>query len=121
MTQGPMKRIPTHSIGISQGDETLFSDFENGGQMWTGKGTRESRKNIVFSTAYRTAPTVQASMSLWDIDGSKVMRADVAAENVSEIGFDLVFRTWGDTRVARVRVAWMAIGELPDDDQWELY
>jgi hypothetical protein len=32
----------------------------------------------------------------------------------------MVFQTWGDTKVARVRIAWMAIGELSDDDLWDV-
>ena len=32
------------------------------------------------------------------------------AEGISPEGFEIVFRTWGDTKVARVRVAWQAIG-----------
>ena len=35
-------------------------------------------------------------------------------------GFALVFRTWGDTRVARVRATWMAIGPVRDDDTWDV-
>ena len=54
------------------------------------------------------------------MDAATVIRADIGAEAVTEDGFDLVFRTWGDTRVARVRIGWMAIGELSDDDDWEL-
>jgi hypothetical protein len=32
----------------------------------------------------------------------------------------IVFRTWGDTRVARVRADWLAIGALPHEDDWEI-
>jgi len=32
-----------------------------------------------------------------------------------------VFRTWGDTRVARVRASWTAFGELPYGEEWDLY
>ena len=48
-------------------------------------------------------------------------RADITAENITERGFHLVFRTWGDTRVARVRADWMAIGAVKSEDDWELY
>jgi len=50
-----------------------------------------------------------------------VIRADVSTDKITGIGFELVFRTWGDTRIARVRAAWMAIGELAHADDWELY
>ena len=42
------------------------------------------------------------------------------AETVNPEGFVIVFRTWGDTRVARIRADWIAMGELPDDDAWDV-
>jgi hypothetical protein len=116
-----MKRLATQRIGIDQGDDVLFSDYEDGGEMWTGEGPRERRKPVSFSERYRTVPAVHCSLAMWDVDHAHNVRADVTAENVSETGFDLVFRTWGDTRVARARVGWMALGELSSDDDWELY
>lgn len=116
-----MKRLRNHLIGIEQGNTVLFSDFEDNGEMWTGRGQRERRRRIKFSENYRSPPAVQTSVSLWDMDAATVIRADITAETVTEEGFDLVFRTWGDTRVARVRIGWTAIGELSDEDDWELY
>lgn len=116
-----MKRLQNHLVGVDQGDVTLFSDFKDGGEMWTGLGARERRRAIRFSSVYRRPPAVQTSVSLWDVDTSPHMRADVSAENVTVQGFDIVFRTWGDSRVARVRVAWTAIGELSHNDDWDLY
>ncbi|MGR3509566.1 MAG: H-type lectin domain-containing protein [Sulfitobacter sp.] len=116
-----MKRINGNSVGIDSGEKVLFSDFENGGEMWTGSGPRERRNRIEFSARYKEIPTVQASLALWDVDNATVMRADIRCENISEDGFDLVFRTWGDTRIARVRAAWMSIGPLSQKDDWDLY
>ena len=107
-----MKKLRSHLIGVDSGDVVLFSDYENGGDMWTGEGQRERRKQIAFSEAFKSPPSVQVSLSLWDVDAATVMRADIAADKVTEAGFDMVFRTWGDTRVARVRMAWSAIGEF---------
>ncbi|MEM1101782.1 MAG: H-type lectin domain-containing protein, partial [Pseudomonadota bacterium] len=56
-----------------------------------------------------------------DMDNAANSRADVRAEAVTVSGFELVFRTWGDTRVARVRANWTAIGELRQADEWDLY
>jgi len=89
--------------------------------MWTGRGQRERRRRISFSEPFRTEPSVQVSISMWDVDTASALRADVVAETITNDGFDLVFRTWGDTRVARVRVAWMAMGELRQADEWDLY
>ena len=115
-----MKRLKSHLLGIDQGDTALFSDFENDGEMWIGSGQRERRRRVIFTEPFHNPPVVQAVVSLWDMDASTVIRSDVAAEEVTEKGFDLVFRTWGDTRVARIRIGWTAIGELSDDDDWDV-
>ena len=54
------------------------------------------------------------------IPGAHYLRADLTVEHVTVSGFDLVFRTWGDTRIARLRVDWMAIGAMRDDDDWDV-
>jgi len=116
-----MKRFTTHPIGIEQGDVVLFSDFEDGGEMWTGKGPRERRQPVVFEDQFRDAPIVQVSVSLWDVDTASAVRAEVIAQNVTREGFDIVFRTWADSRIARIRVAWTAIGAISYEDDWDLY
>ncbi|TKZ21023.1 hypothetical protein FAP39_07865 [Shimia litoralis] len=113
-----MKRLQNHLIGVEQGDVPLFADFEDGGEMWTGTGPRERRKKIKFSEEFKTPPSIQVGLSLSDMDSGPHHRAEVTAENVGRRGFDLVFRTWGDSRVARVRMSWFAIGELAHDDDW---
>lgn len=115
-----MKRLRSHLIGIDQGEVTLFSDFEDGGEMWTGTGPRERRRPVWFSQKFRGVPAVQVTVSLWDVDTDSAVRAELTAENVTDARFEVVFRTWLDTRVARVRVAWTAIGELADDDDWDI-
>ncbi|MGH1577830.1 H-type lectin domain-containing protein [Planktotalea sp.] len=116
-----MKRIRSHLFGIDQGEHVMFSDYENDGKMWSGSGTRQRKKTIVFSEPFADTPSVQVSMSLLDLDKDTNVRADAQAKNVSTTGFDLIFRTWDDTRVARVRLSWIAMGALIDDEGWELY
>ena len=116
-----MKRLRNHLIGVDQGDPILFADFNDGGEMWTGQGPRERRMAVSFAEVYRNPPAVHLSISLWDVDAATVVRSDISAENVTPEGFEIVFRTWGDTKVARVRVSWMAIGELVDQEEWQLY
>lgn len=115
-----MKRIGSGSVGIQQGSRVLFSDFADGGAMWTGQGDRESRHVITFKEAFDQPPAVMVSISMWDIDNKHNSRADITAERVTLKGFDLVFRTWADTRVARVRADWMAIGAVKSDDDWDV-
>lgn len=116
-----MKRIVNNPVGILQGSRVLFSDFADDGPMWTGSGARESRHPIRFSQSFAQVPAVMVSISMWDLDRETNIRADISAEKITEKGFEVVFRTWGDTRVARIRADWTAIGALPDEDVWDLY
>ncbi|MBY6003687.1 H-type lectin domain-containing protein [Salipiger bermudensis] len=116
-----MRRLNASLIGIDQGEVEVFSDFADGGDMWTGSGARERRRAVRFSEPFRAPPSVQLTLTLWDMDHSANIRADLQAENVSETGFEMVFRTWSDSRIARVRMAWLAIGELGSEEDWELY
>lgn len=115
-----MRRLNSHLVGIDQGSIMLFSDFEDGGKMWTGEGPRQTRKKIKFSDTYAEIPSVTVTISLWDLDQKSNQRADISAENVTADGFEIVFRTWDDTRVARVRADWMSIGALSDDELWDV-
>ena len=116
-----MRRLNSGIVGVDHGETVMFSDFEDGGQMWRGDGPRQSRETVRFSASFKTPPHVQVSISMWDISNKSNIRADVQAEKITTDGFEIVFRTWSDTQVARIRVAWTAIGELPYDDDWELY
>ncbi|MEW2917455.1 H-type lectin domain-containing protein [Ruegeria sp. ANG10] len=115
-----MKTFQTHPIGIDQGEAVLFSDFADGGEMWTGEGPRERRSAITFSQPFRTAPVVQIGVSLWDVDTSSALRAEVTTADITPEGFIAVFRTWSDTRIARIRVTWTAIGEVAHEDDWDI-
>ncbi|NOD88990.1 hypothetical protein GS649_11590 [Ruegeria sp. HKCCD4318] len=115
-----MKKFLTHPIGIDQGEDVLFSEFAEGGEMWTGQGPRERRTPIQFKEPFRTPPIVQIGISLWDVDTSSALRAEVQAENITTEGFEAVFRTWSDTRIARIRASWTAIGEVAHTDDWNI-
>ncbi|KIC12222.1 ATP synthase [Leisingera sp. ANG-M1] len=115
-----MKRLRNPRTGIHQGDAEVFSDFEDGGEMWTGSGPRERRRAVLFDEAFASPPAVHVSVSLWDMDTSAPFRAELVAENVTCDGFEIVFRTWADSRAARLRASWLAIGELPHADDWDV-
>lgn len=115
-----MQIINSTRLGIAQGAVDLFSDFDTGGEMWVGEGARERRQWISFEQPFSAPPAVHVSLTLWDIDSTHNVRADLAAETVSVTGFDAVFRTWKDTRVARVRISWLALGPVSDDDFWDV-
>ncbi|KAA9008264.1 H-type lectin domain-containing protein [Histidinibacterium aquaticum] len=115
-----MKKLRNHLIGIDSGEEAMFEDFRDGGPMWSGEGPREARREVRFSESYRAPPSVQVALTMWDIAAGANARADVGVEAVTPEGFTIVFRTWGDSRIARVRVGWQAIGELRYSDDWEV-
>ncbi|WP_108482887.1 H-type lectin domain-containing protein [Oceaniglobus ichthyenteri] len=116
-----MRRLETRTLGVEQGSLVLFSDYVDNGAMWTGTGAREIQREIRFSESFRDDPVVQVSMSMWDMDQSTNPRADLSFDRVSPDGFWIIFRTWGDTRIARVRADWTAMGPLKGPDEWELY
>lgn len=115
-----MHKLESNVIGIDQGDVVLFSDFEHDGEMWTGDGPRKTRMAVPFSEAYIAKPVVYVSVSMLDASNGTNTRFDVQAEDITNKGFDIVFRTWGDTKVARCRVAWQSLGAVRADDVWEL-
>ncbi|WP_281968538.1 H-type lectin domain-containing protein [Roseovarius nanhaiticus] len=116
-----MKRIDTKLMGIDQGETVLFSDFEKGGAMWTGEGERTRRHSIRFTERFRALPAVHCALSMWDIDSGTNARVEISAEKITQDGFEVVFRTWADTHIARARVRWMAIGEVSSEEDWDLY
>lgn len=114
------KIVLTGTIGVQQGSRVLFSDYITDGPMWAGQGDRESRHLITFKDAFLAPPAVIVGISLWDTDHMANMRADLSAELVTATGFQLVFRTWGDTRIARLRADWTAVGALRDEELWDV-
>ena len=108
-------------LGIEDGEIILFSDYEHDGPMWSGTGPREVRKPVVFKAPFSVPPSVRVWLTMVDISNEGNVRMDVQAEAVNAQGFAAVFRTWGDSKIARVRVAWQAIGELRQADDWDVY
>lgn len=115
-----MRRFRNHLIAAQQGSRVLFSHFEDGGAMWTRSGQREVRTRVTFDQPFRSIPVIVTGLAMFDIADGANLRVDLGHEGVDETGFDLVFRTWGDTRVARARADWTALGEMGHDDDWEI-
>ena len=115
-----MLRITEGRLAVQQGTETLFSDFASDGPMWTGEGQRERRVAVRFATAFRAAPVVHVALAMLDLDGQRNHRTEILAEAIGPAGFEIVFRTWGDSRIARARASWLALGEVAADDLWEV-
>jgi hypothetical protein len=115
-----MQVLSSHPVAVDRGALVLFSDFEDGGAMWASDGPRLVRRTVSFSRPFRAPPAVLVSLEMWDFDTNPNARGDLSAEAVTETGFDLVFKTWGDSRIARIRAGWIAIGAVANDDDWEV-
>jgi hypothetical protein len=115
-----MRRIRSHLVGVAQGEVALFSDFESDGPMWKGEGQRRVRHVVTFDEAFVEPPVVRVWLTMWDIANSATSRADIATSDIRRESFAIAFTTWGDTRIARARAGWLAIGPLRSDDDWEV-
>lgn len=115
-----MKKLNAHRIGVDTGIAHLFSDFAEGGEMWSGEGERKISVEIEFSEPFLTAPAIHTGFSLWDMSNDSNTRVDLKTDNITETGFTIIFTTWGDTKVARMRANWMAIGEVQNDEIWDV-
>ena len=70
----------------------LFSDFEDGGDMWSGQGDRERWMPVEFSEPFKSVPTVFITLELLDLHSGANHRTVTVAENVTHTGFDAVLR-----------------------------
>ena len=115
-----MQHLTNTHICIDQGDLMLFSHFDTDGPMWVGDGDRRLRVPVQFSQPFRRPPAVHISISMWDLNAAENARGDLRADDVTRYGFIAHFNTWGDTKIARLRARWMAIGEMRFDDDWDV-
>lgn len=98
----------------------LFSHFDSDGEMWAGKGERSIRHRVQFNIEFMKSPIVQIAITFMDADSNQHLRYMLIADNVSKNNFDIVFKTWSDSRFARVWVNWTAIGEKRDPQMWDV-
>lgn len=115
-----MRKFIGHAIGLEQGEVVLFSDFQDDGPMWRGEGEREVVKSVEFSEKYDDAPAVTLAIAMCDMSNDAYMRFDMCAVDVTAQGFKIRFSTWGDTKIARVRVHWQSIGSVNNEDAWDI-
>ena len=115
-----MIKLYSAVIGIDQGTTVLFSDFKDEGDMWSGKGSRARSTPVTYSEAFRDGPVITVSLDLFDFSNNTNLRYEITAENITTSGFDIVFKTWGDTKIARARANWTAIGPVNGEGDWDV-
>lgn len=116
-----MRRISSHQIGIDSGQRVLFDHFSYPSEMWTGSGARKTFLAITFSEPFLEPPDVTVHATMIDQHQGTNLRLDIRAEDVTENGCTLVAEVWQDTRIARLRLSWRAIGPIADPDElWDV-
>ncbi len=114
-----MTKILSSALAMDQGNVLIFSDLEDGGDMWTGKGDRSRTARVIFTEQFRERPMVSFAIKMIDADQSVNLRYDLILEDVSATGFDIRMKTWGDTKIARASINWSAIGAAFGDGDWD--
>ena len=88
--------------------------------MWAGTGERAVRHKVAFENGFQEKPVVQLSITLMDADSNQHLRYSLNVEKITKNEFEVVFKTWSDSRFARVWVSWTAYGQVPDPDMWDV-
>lgn len=115
-----MRKLHRGVSAIADGEALLFSHFADGGEMWTGQGERTVSRELRFDGAFLEPPAVRLWVALWDVCNEANLRLDLRADNIGCESFLAVASTWGDSRIARLRIAWLAIGVVADDERWDV-
>ena len=98
-------------LGVLGGTCELFRHVDPDGYMWDGDGDRKVIKPIKFEQRLETNPLVFVSLQSIDASQGHNLRFDLRAENVTTRGFDVVFSTWFDTKIASCSVSWFAFSQ----------
>lgn len=102
---------PLIGVQIITGSGELFNHVATNGPMWYEDGDREVRFSIIFSDSFQKLPHVTLGVTGMDSSKSQNLRFTLMAEDVTLVGFDIVMRTWSDTKIARASVNWSALGQ----------
>ena len=65
---------------------------------------------IRFDYPFSNVPLVHTGITGFDIDNGDTNRLRIYTENISSDGFNLVVQTWMYTRIYKVDVSWIALG-----------
>lgn len=110
-------------VHFESGQVALFDHIEGEGPMWSGDGPRSVVSAIQFSGDFAKAPGVHVSICSVDAAHEQNLRLRLEATEISPKGFVVEAHTWGDTRIGRLSVSWLAVGSAPepaDDGVWDV-
>jgi hypothetical protein len=104
------KVLKTGSVQVISAADELFNHVDSNLPMWAETGDRSVRLTVTFDKPFGETPALTLGVIGLDCDHSTNLRYGLSAEKVFREGFEVVFVTWGDTRIARASVSWQAIG-----------
>jgi hypothetical protein len=66
---------------------------------------------VQFDTPFSNTPLVHVGLLGFDIDNRDSARINVHTEAITSSTFDIVIKTWRNTRVYNVQISWIALGQ----------
>ncbi len=63
-----------------------------------------------FDTEFNSLPTVLVSLQAFDIEGNHITRVAIFPENITNSGFNIVYKNWGDSKIWMLAGNWLAYG-----------
>ncbi|XP_056013366.1 uncharacterized protein LOC130046504 [Ostrea edulis] len=67
-------------------------------------------QRVVFKIPFQNAPTVTYGLYLLDVGSSSNTRVSSSTSSITKEGFQLVLRSWADTKLYGAGIMWMACG-----------
>ena len=80
-------------------------------QVNTSEEQRTFVCNVLFDAPFSNVPIVHVGLSGFDMDQRHSARISVRADTITSSGFELNIKTWRDTRVYKLEVSWIALGQ----------
>lgn len=108
----------TGGLVVASGTVLVFDHVDTGGAMWAKSGEREASATVAFDQPFSVRPAVHLSIQMVDADNARNLRLQLRSSDLRKTGFRVIAYTWNDTRIGRLSVSWMAIGQT--GSEWDV-
>jgi hypothetical protein len=79
--------------------------------MWKGSGERSVTDFIQFESQFLKTPKLHVALHSIDASKDANLRIVIDVDAITPSGFECTIQTWGNTKLAFVDIAWIAIGK----------
>ena len=119
-TEEQLRAIAVHNVDLKTKMDTLASP--KGGitevnriyipsvNTNTGSGERLDVTPLLFKEKYTTPPKVLVAMNSIDATSPPNLRYDIYPEKITTTGFNMVLRTWADTKLFGSTILYVVLG-----------